>query len=415
MKQRLTERIKHLAENAANRIKYDILGGGIKKPLLFLLFFLITAIIISIPSYISYNKVKNLVETELGNNAKNIAITAAALVEKDAADFRELASIENYAESEYDEEYYREMLSAFRKIKEETKVSFVFAEKKISDSEIAYLFDGEDPNSEFFSKIGDIDGLQLVESTVYETGNTAVTDLVRDPVWGTYITGFSAINDPETGEVLGLVGVDYSIDYVAGIYKSVHGVFLLGVLVIVLLTSILLWRFLHISFDTQETDFITGLRNRHFHEVQMRRLIRKARISGDPFSLIMMDLDDFKKVNDRHGHVTGDAVLKAIARVIKNQTRDTDVCSRYGGDEFVILLPDTQAMQAVHIAERIREVISNIALLDEAKNNMFSTVSVGIAEWDKGMTGEMLTDNADKAMYYSKENGRNKVTVYGDI
>jgi len=412
LKRVLPDKIKHTADGAANWLKYDALSGGFKKALIFLLIFALTAIVVSVPTYLVYKKVQNLVEEELGKNAKNIAAATAVMIERDVDQFRELVNVDVYRPGNYDEAYYREMLSAFRKIRQETNVSFVFAEKKISHSEIMYLFDGEDPESEDFSPIGAIDGMQQVESNVYKTGKLSQTKLVEDPAWGYYITGFAAVNDPVDGKILGVVGVDYSLNYIMGVYKGIRLVLQIGVFSIVLLLSILISRFFGHVFENQHIDYITGLHNRHYHEVYLRRLIRRGKITGKPFSLIMMDLDDFKLVNDKHGHLTGDAVLKSIARILKNQTRDSDVCSRYGGDEFVILLPDAEEKQAAHIAERIREVISNIALLDEAKNNLFSTVSVGVAQWSKGMNGEILTDNADKAMYASKAKGRNRVTIY---
>jgi len=412
LKRVLPGKIKHAADGAVSWLKYDALSEGFKRALIFLLVFALTAIVVSVPSYLAYKKVQNLVEEELGKNAKNIAAATAVMIEQDVDDFRALVNVDVYRPGDYDEAYYREMLSAFRKIRQETNVSFIFAEKKISHSEIMYLFDGEDPESKDFSPVGAIDGMQKVESDVYKTGKLAQTELVEDPLWGYYITGFAAIKDPLDGKTLGIVGVDYSLNYIMGVYKGIRLVFQIGVFSIVLLLTILISRFLGHTFDNQHLDYITGLHNRHYHEVHLRRLIRRAKITGKPFSLIMMDLDDFKLVNDKHGHLTGDAVLKSIARILKNQTRDSDICSRYGGDEFVILLPDAEEKQAAHIAERIREMISNIALLDEARNNLFSTVSVGVAQWAKGMNGELLTDNADKAMYASKSKGRNRVTIY---
>ncbi len=415
MKNSLIEKLRRIIGNLGSQIRYDILGGGLKKALIFLSVLIITSLVVAIPSVISRNEVKDLILNQLGHNAENIALTTAVLIERDLEDFKALEAVEDYKNGGYDVEYYQSMLASFQKIKKESGVTFIYAEKQASDSEIMYLFDGEDQKSHEFSSLGEIEKVETIERTVFETGKSAVTGISYTEEWGYLLTGFAPITDPVSGEVLGVVGVDYSIDYFSKVFQHINLVFMIGVFLIILLTAIIVYRFLHITFDTQETDYITGLRNRHFHEVQMRRLIRKAKLSGMPLSLIMMDLDDFKKVNDKHGHLTGDAVLKAVARVIKNQTRDTDICSRYGGDEFVILLPDTNEKQAAHIAERIREVIGNIALLDEAQNNLFSTASIGVAEWGKGMSGEVLTDSADKAMYASKETGRNKVTIYGTL
>ena len=229
-----------------------------------------------------------------------------------------------------------------------------------------------------------------------------MTNLAKDAAGEYYVSGFAAINDPNTGEILGVVGADYFPEICKG-YIGQHPPHLYDRRdTDHLLTAVILFRFLHFNFEGQENDYITGLRNRHYHEIQLRKCIREAKLSDRPISLMMIDLDDFKQVNDKHGHLTGDAVLKSIGRVLKSQTRDTDICSRYGGDEFVVILPDANITQAAHIGERIREMVHGIAALDEAKDNMFATVSIGIAQWTRGMNVELLTDCADKALYISK-------------
>lgn len=407
-----TKKVHYQITDLLNRMKYDIMTGGLKKALIFVIVMIVVAGIVVLPSYLAYNKVKTLIIHELGQNAQDVAITTAILVEQNYEAFETLTSVTDYQEESYDQSYYLEMNGLFRKIKNETGVTYLFAEKKVSESQVAYVFDGQDPTSPDFSALGDLDGLQAIEESVYENGEPAITDMIPDPEWGYFLSGFAPIHNPKTGEVLGITGVDYSLDYVSGSLRNVKNLFILGVMVIIFLTSVILFRFLHINFNAQETDYITGLRNRHFHELQLRKAIREAKLSSTALSMIMMDLDNFKQVNDQHGHLTGDAVLKAVARVIKSQTRDQDICSRYGGDEFVIILPNADEVQAIHIGERIREVIEGIAKLDEAKEHLFSTVSVGVAQWKKGMNADMLTECADQALYESKSFGRNLVSVY---
>ena len=214
--------------------------------------------------------------------------------------------------------------------------------------------------------------------------------------------------------MLGIVGVDYSLDYLTKIMINIRDVFIFGIVVIMLLSCFLIYRFVQSSFNTQSTDYLTDLRNRYFHELQLRKTVSKSKRRKIPLSLMMMDLDNFKRINDTHGHLAGDSVLKAFAQILKSQTRDTDRCSRYGGDEFVVLLPFADAAQAVQIGERIREAIERTEMLSEIKHSIQTTVSIGVAEWEKGMTAEILTSNADKALYTAKGRGGNLVTVYED-
>ena len=408
------ENLKYFITDTGNRLKYDVLTGGLIRALVFLFVLIVISGIVAIPSVLAYSRVKALVIDELGQNAQNMAVTMSSLIERDAEDFKTLAAVENYQAGTYDKKYYAEMESVFNNIKKQSGVSYLYAEKRIPGSRIAYIFDGENYDDPDFSEIGDTEELQKSEKAVYETGIPYATGIVLDPKWGNYISGFSPIRDPDTGSVLGIVGVDYSLDYLTKIMNNIRNIFVFGIAVIMLLSSVLVYHFVQSSFNTQATDYMTDLRNRYFHELQLRRTVGKAKYRKTALSLMMIDLDDFKRINDTHGHPAGDSVLKAVAQVLKNQTRDTDLCSRYGGDEFVVMLPFTDAAQAAHIADRIRAAIEKTETLAESKQNIPATVSIGVAEWEKGMTAETLTANADKALYTAKGRGGNIVTIYKD-
>ena len=134
------KKIEDTITDALSRFKYDILTGGLKKALIFLLVLAVTAGIIALPSYLAYNRVEDLIVEELGKSAEDMAITAASLIEENAASFKELTAVRDYRKDSYDVEYYADMLAVFGKIKNETGVTHIFAEKKISADEIAYNF-----------------------------------------------------------------------------------------------------------------------------------------------------------------------------------------------------------------------------------------------------------------------------------
>ncbi|WP_379134758.1 diguanylate cyclase [Paenibacillus sp. sgz500958] len=162
----------------------------------------------------------------------------------------------------------------------------------------------------------------------------------------------------------------------------------------------------HADLLTQEaqTDSLTGLSNRRNLENTMNQWID----DGYCFSLIVMDVDKFKVLNDTYGHLSGDDVLRHVARVITASVRPGDMCCRYGGEEFVILLANTTAMEAYRVAERIRKKVS----IEEMEDLMQVTVSQGIAQFPvHAETSESLFQLADQALYHAKETGRNRTVV----
>jgi diguanylate cyclase (GGDEF)-like protein len=169
------------------------------------------------------------------------------------------------------------------------------------------------------------------------------------------------------------------------------------------------------------TDPLTGLYNRrHFHEIAGSE-IRKALRYSRPLSVIMCDIDFFKKINDTYGHPLGDRVIQMIAETIQKGLRATDIPARYGGEEFIILLPETSAENASTLGERLRKEIE-AKTLREGNKTISVTSSFGVSdhlnahdthdsETDKHALSELIA-GADKALYASKETGRNRVTVY---
>ncbi len=160
------------------------------------------------------------------------------------------------------------------------------------------------------------------------------------------------------------------------------------------------------------TDELTGLSNRrHFHDLS-GKLFSMARRYGTPLSVLIFDIDDFKRINDRYGHHCGDAILKRVARTVREHTRDADVSARYGGEEFIVALPNTTADEAFAAAEHLREDIDMSRDIVGA-SDMSVTISVGVAEMmpDED-TLEHLIQRADQALYAAKAAGRNCSRVF---
>ena len=163
------------------------------------------------------------------------------------------------------------------------------------------------------------------------------------------------------------------------------------------------------------TDDLTGLYNSRYLNQVLHRESKRASRSGRPLSLLFLDLDGFKSVNDRFGHLCGSRALVEAAAVIRGCARETDVTARFGGDEFAVILPDTNSDGAVAVAERVRERIAAQSFLRASDGlDIHLTASVGVATLpDAAATAEELIKAADTAMYRVKDQGKNGVILAG--
>lgn len=172
----------------------------------------------------------------------------------------------------------------------------------------------------------------------------------------------------------------------------------------------------HERFDEQlmelaSTDALTGLLNRRVLLAEAERRVEEAHRYRSPLSALMVDIDHFKRVNDRLGHLAGDTVLKMVARVANDCMRRTDYLGRYGGEEFLLICPNTDAREAAILAERIRAATEALKGTGKKKSHKV-TVSIGVAQLgnDKEVVKDLIAA-ADRAMYRAKRAGRNRVKV----
>lgn len=157
-------------------------------------------------------------------------------------------------------------------------------------------------------------------------------------------------------------------------------------------------------------DALTNLNNRRQFEVRLKQEIATTKRQKNPLCAMMIDIDFFKKVNDTYGHASGDAVLRTVASIIKEHLRESDIPSRYGGEEFAVLLPYTHIEEAKIVGERLRKAVEKTPIPID-KKNINVTISMGLAEFNVKETGEELFKRADSALYEAKEGGRNRVCV----
>jgi diguanylate cyclase (GGDEF)-like protein len=169
--------------------------------------------------------------------------------------------------------------------------------------------------------------------------------------------------------------------------------------------------------DAARHDFLTGVGNRRDFEDNLHRHFRRAQASEEPLSLIMVDADGFKEYNDLYGHGAGDQCLRLLARTLAHFCRPTDLVSRYGGEEFAVLLPNTDADLAFGAAERIRQGVYERRIKHAGRPEGRLTISLGVATLVQRRhvaTPEALLEAADRALYRAKREGRNCVCAATD-
>jgi len=161
--------------------------------------------------------------------------------------------------------------------------------------------------------------------------------------------------------------------------------------------------------DLALIDPLTNLYNRRYIKLNIKRLISKYKRNNDYFSIILIDLDFFKNINDTYGHIEGDKVLKGISEFIILNVRTNDIVGRWGGEEFIILCPNSYISEAKNISEKLRKGIEKLYF----QNDIKVTASFGVSEYDPLINNDQnsLINKVDKALYISKINGRNRVSI----
>ncbi len=292
---------------------------------------------------------------------------------------------------------------------------FLYLMGRNKDGNVFFFVDSQMPNSEDYAPPGlfyeEVPDEYLL---TFRSGTEAVVGPITDR-WGTLITALVPINNPKTNRLIAVLGMDVEISdwYKHIIIQSILPVGLaLSIIILICLSIMLKWKTNELK-ELVNIDPLTTLYSRKRICEQAEIELNRSDRSGELLSIIVIDLDNFKQVNDKFGHQTGDIVLREISSCLKRTVRKTDYVGRIGGEEFIILLPSTTEKNAVNVAEKLRNSVALLKFDSKKCQGLSVSASFGVSTiGGKGISFEGLYAQADKALYVSKKEGKNKVSVY---
>ena len=366
-------------------------------------FFLFVVVVLAFGAAVYYNAALSM-KARLGESCAGLAGAAAVLLEEDIAGYRDFA-----ARPDKNGDYYQALRPKLDKMRRSRSAAgYLLTQQKISAAEIIYVLDAA-PESGL--RTGAPEQMSPSEEQAYRLGAPYhAGDFAAGP-YGLNISGYAPILDPRNGELVGLVEAGISIDEYNSAMHNLRFTLVTGAVVMVLfallvtiLSSGRVGKLIILDHLTGTFNKSHFLKSFHYHAEQSRK-------KGSPLTLLMTDLDHFKRVNDTYGHPFGDIMLTKIAATIACALRKTDYLSRYGGEEFACFLPGMTQAEAVRVAQRIREAVAHTRVYnDDREEEVGMTISIGVAQLLPDETPEAAISRADKALYRAK-NTRNSVIV----
>ena len=345
-----------------------------------------------------YVSAKDTIEKQLRLNAQTLAVAAACIVEQDIDGYKAFSE-----SKDTNSDYYLQMHEIFMTIKANSNIRYLYTERKIDEKSFEYILDAEIIGHHDHSLPGTIEEIDLQREFVYATEQPTVFNLANHPIWGSLVSAYAPIVD-KNGEILGTAGVDIDSSELYNNLVRVQIMLLVTYFGIAVVTLLILLKSANTVFEPLFKDKLTGAYVKRYSEKLIQEEISDAVRRRKDLSLMMLDLDHFKNINDTHGHIFGDVVLSAVSNAIKKTLREKDYFIRYGGEEFIVLIPQASNKQAIEIAERIRKSVSDTEILNEEKNLIIKiTISIGIAYLnDSAVSVQEFIACADRALYAAK-------------
>jgi diguanylate cyclase (GGDEF)-like protein len=236
----------------------------------------------------------------------------------------------------------------------------------------------------------DMDGFQVLRALKDGQGTHQIPVMI--------LSGMSSMQDKVTAFELG------AIDYVTKPFEFTE-------LRVRLRSALRVHRLLSMLSSRAQLDGLTGLWNRSYFDARLADEVSRGARHGRPFSLAIVDCDHFKSINDTFGHPAGDAVLQGLAKILRHECRQADIVCRFGGEEFVVLMPDTRPVDAAAVSERIRQAIEQTVWPRHPERRVTASFGVVGVDGTCTLTPQAWLEEADRNLYISKRGGRNKVTT----
>jgi diguanylate cyclase (GGDEF)-like protein len=363
----------------------------------------------SIPAYVIARNHSDFVIKEMQMRARGIASSTALLIGSHASAYLELSdAVTIDGVGTYDHTFYVKMNTLLRQITEATGADFIFTAKMLDTQTQAYILDGTDPILDTFSPIGEKDVLHAITKKVIMTSQPVETELVEAPGWGAFVVGLVPILDDGSSQPIGVVGAAFSSDTIDELNRNMNGSVGASFIFLILLITVGIYILYLLMFRISMEDHLTKLHTRRYHFRRLREEVRAAKRTNTKLSLLIIDVDWLKQVNDTSGHGAGDRLLQSIAHVLRANTRAIDSCARHGGDEFAVILPGLDGRKALATAKKIEEMSKKI----EAMPGTSASLSIGLATWVRGMDEQQLMECADQALYTAKSEGKGRIKVY---
>lgn len=367
---------------------------------LFLLLLAATSLCLFIPAQILYRQTTGVLQDNARSKALSVASTIATFLEDDIDSYRKLSESPSLKDTTQALADYHRLNALLRTIKEQSGADFVYTEAYVDEKTIRYVLDAELKDSEGFSPFGSLDDMDETEKQAYMTSQPATSGLISSD-WGTFLSAFSPVIDQKNGSLVGLVGVDYSASTLLAQSRALLWLHIATFSLLALLLSFALSVVIGAIGIRAYTDELTGLGNRRALNKILARLEKEAKRHHTTFTLLAVDVDTFKHINDEHGHHIGDKALIRIAEVLKQHSAWDLGCFRSGGDEFAMLLPSCNLEKAEHLKSLVISDVQAI-FLPELKGKALS-VSIGLAEWLQGESTMDMVKRSDESLYEMKK------------
>lgn len=373
----------------------------------------ILAIILTVWGTFFYNTAKKEVEHTFKTYAQTVALSLSNMIEEDSEQYKEL--LETY---DTESEFYKDTYNAFSDLVNESEIAFAYTVDWYNEEEIKFIIDCVPPTDENSTPIGTVYEMGEYAKKAFDTKKPSDSGFEYYESWGdNFLSAFSPIIDPETGEVLSLVGVDVKIDELKANLDFVRYSAVATILFILIVVYTLLAKFSDLLIKPYVLDTLTGVYNRKFFNSYFEDTFNTHKKRKQPLSTLVVDIDHFKKVNDTYGHAFGDIVLKEMSSVIAKNITHKSCFARYGGEEFIISLDHAYENEAVVFAEKIRKIVQDIEIYNkELDKNIKISISIGVAcsiEPNIEIESDLIA-MSDKALYLAKTQ-RNCVRTYTEV